>query len=131
MSYKIRRDAADDAFSKWVRLRDMTCCRCGSRVQLNDKGMPITHQASHFMSRRKEATRFDPLNVDTLCGGCHTYFTSQPAEHYLWQVRRKGQQVVDDLILRSNQFQKKDRVAEKLYWRAELAGLVKVGQHRH
>lgn len=78
---------------------------------------------SHFMGRGKEATRFCPENADALCYGCHQYFTSQPGEHYQWQVARKGQEKVDEIILLSNSYKKKDRKAEAAYWRAELAKL--------
>lgn len=112
----IKRDPADDIFSKYIRLRDMECRRCHSLVSLNDKGDPVSHQASHFQGRGKEATRFDEENVDTLCGGCHQYFTANPGEHYMWQVKMKGQKTVDLIILRSNQYHKKDRQLAKMYW---------------
>lgn len=118
--YKIKRDKADTVFSQYIRLRDRECRRCHSPVQLNDKGLPISHQASHFMSRRKENTRFDESNVDTLCGGCHQYFTANPAEHYQWQVKMKGQNLVDLLIFRSNLPKKKDRQMDFLYWKERL-----------
>lgn len=35
---KIKIDAADKAFSIWIRLRDMECVKCHSSVRLNDKG---------------------------------------------------------------------------------------------
>jgi hypothetical protein len=75
------------------------------------------------MGRGKEATRFEPLNCDALCYGCHRYFTAHPALHYEWQVRRKGQEVVDRLILASNSYQKKQRKLEAAYWRKALAEL--------
>lgn len=99
--------------------------RCGSPVQLNAKGLPVTHQNSHFQGRRKEGTRFEPLNCDTLCGGCHSYLGSNPAEHYAWQVQRKGQEVVDKLVLQSNLYHKKDRKSEAMYWKQEVAKLVR------
>lgn len=117
---KIKLDPADIAFSRWIRLRDMKCMRCSSPVRLNTQGLPITHQASHFQGRRKEGTRFEPLNVDTLCGGCHSYLGSNPAEHYAWQVAQKGQTIVDNLVLQSNLYHKKDRLSEKIYWQAKL-----------
>lgn len=120
---KIKIDPADQAFSQYIRLRDKKCMRCGSLVRFNDKGLPVSHQASHFQGRRKEATRFDPLNVDTLCGGCHSYFTANPAEHYAWQIEQKGQLAVDKIVLMSNIYQKKNRVAEKIYWREQLKKL--------
>lgn len=116
MRYKIKRDAADDIFSKYIRKRDKMCRRCHSPVEFNAKGDPISHQASHFQGRGKESTRFDEENVDTLCGGCHMYFTSHPGDHYQWQVKVKGQKTVDAIILRSNMYMKKDREMAKLYW---------------
>ena len=113
---RIKRDPADDIFSKYIRKRDAECRRCHSRVQFNKQGDPITHQASHFQGRRKEATRFDEDNVDCLCSGCHQYFTANPGEHYQWQVKVKGQDMVDKIILRSNTYMKKDRVMARLYW---------------
>jgi 5-methylcytosine-specific restriction endonuclease McrA len=68
---KITIDQSDKVFSQYIRKRDGKCKRCGSLVQFNDKGLPITHQASHFFGRANEATRHDPDNVDCLCGGCH------------------------------------------------------------
>lgn len=117
---KIKIDPADKAFSQWIRLRDMECTRCHSRVEFNDKGLPISHQASHFQGRGKENTRFDPDNVCTLCGGCHRYLTAHPAEHYLFQVERLGQDKVDQIVLKSNMYQKKQRKEEALYWKMRL-----------
>lgn len=117
---KIKIDPADKAFSQWIRLRDGRCLRCQSQVRVNDKGEPVSHQASHFQGRGKENTRFDPENVCTLCTGCHMYLTAHPAEHYAWQIARLGQQKVDDIVLRSNLYRKKDRKAEALFWKQEL-----------
>ena len=112
-------DAADRAFSLYIRTRDgWRCQRCGSSPS-SKQGL----HCSHFQGRGKEATRFEPLNADALCYGCHQYFTSHPAEHYEWQVQRKGQQVVDRLVLASNQYKKKERKLEALYWKAELKKL--------
>lgn len=121
--FNIKLDPADSAFSQWIRLRDKKCLRCKKPVMLNEKGLPVSLQASHFQGRGKESTRFDPENVCALCTGCHAYFTAYPAEHYLWQVQRLGQQTVDALILRSNMTVKKDRKMELIKWRAALKEL--------
>lgn len=123
MKYKITRDKADTVFSQFIRARDKECRRCHSKVEFNAKGLPVSHQASHFQGRRKESTRFDEENVDTLCGGCHMYFTANPAEHYMWQVNLKGQQAVDLIVMRSNQYQKKDRELAFMYWNQRLKEL--------
>lgn len=122
---RVKIDKADTIFSKYVRLRDKKCMRCQSPVKFNDRGDPITHQASHFQGRGKESTRFDEENVDTMCGGCHMYLTAYPAEHYMWQVKQKGQKTVDAIVLRSNQYMKKDRVMAHLYWNERYKELKK------
>jgi hypothetical protein len=109
-------DPADSAYSKYVRLSQGKCQRCGSSVRFNDNGDPVSHQLSHFQGRRKENTRYDLENTDCLCGGCHKYFTSMPFEHVQWQIKTKGQQTVDLIILRSNQYCKKDRKMQQMIW---------------
>jgi hypothetical protein len=117
---KIKLDKADTVFSQYIRLRDGECRRCHSPVQFNEKGLPISHQASHFQGRGKEPTRFDEQNVDCLCSGCHQYLTANPGEHYMWQVSMKGQAAVDAIILRSNTYMKKDRQLAYMYWKQRL-----------
>lgn len=114
----VKIDKADKVFSLYIRTRDnWTCQRCKTKY-----GPPTSAlHCSHFMGRGKEATRFDEDNADALCYGCHRYFTAHPAEHYLWQVETKGQDKVDDLILRSNKYHKKDRNAAHAYWKERLA----------
>lgn len=117
---KIKIDPADKAFSLYIRTRDnWTCQRCGKKYEPPTSAL----HCSHFMGRGKEATRFDEENADSLCYGCHRYFTAQPAEHYQWQINRKGKKVVDSLIIRSNQYQKKDRKLAKIYWSERLKQL--------
>lgn len=113
-------DAADVAFSKYIRTRDKwTCQRCGRYYEPPTQAL----HCSHFQGRGHEATRFEPLNCDALCYGCHRYFTAHPGEHYAWQVQRKGQDMVDCIILASNGYKKKERKLEALYWRKALAEL--------
>ena len=114
---KLKIDKADTAFSKYVRTRDnWTCQRCSKQFEPPTSGL----HCSHFQGRAKEGTRFEPLNCDALCYGCHMYFTANPAEHYQWQVNRKGQQMVDLLVLQSNTYKKKDRVLEAMIWKQAL-----------
>lgn len=127
---KVTIDAADKAFSQYIRLRDGMCLRCRIPVTVNGKGLPTSLQASHFQGRRKENTRFDPDNVCALCMGCHMYFTANPAEHYQWQVDRLGQKTVDEVILKSNTYLKKDRQLQAMYWSQELKELVRHIQSR-
>lgn len=117
---KVKIDAADRAFSLYIRTRDKwTCQRCHTRYTPPTMAL----HCSHFQGRAKEATRYEPRNCDSLCYGCHQYFTSHPAEHWKWQVERKGQDVVDELVRLSNSYKKKDRKAEAIKWREELKKL--------
>lgn len=122
---KIRTDPADKWFSKYVRLRDGKCLRCGSPVQFNDKGDPITHQCSHYIGRRKEATRFDPANGATACYGCHQYWHENHEEYKSWMIKYIGQVAFDHLIIRSNLYCKKDRKMAELVWKQAYSDLLK------
>jgi hypothetical protein len=114
---KIKIDPADRAFAQWIKYRDgWKCKRCQKQYPVGYRYL----QNSHFKGRRKENTRFEPLNTDALCAYCHQYFTSQPDEHTNWQVQMKGQTVVDMLTLAGNTYKKKDRKLELLYWQQRL-----------
>lgn len=106
MKIKIR--PADRVYSQYVRLRDRSCTRCGSPVVINEKGLPISHQASHFYGRRKESVRYDEKNVTTHCGGCHSFLTANPAIHKEWKIQQIGQEEFDLLTIRANTSGKRD-----------------------
>ena len=118
---KIKIDPADKYFSLYIRERDNNICRkCGGQSGL---------QCSHFQGRRKEATRFDPANADCLCFGCHAYFTANPFEHVQWQLATKGEQTVNEIVVRSNSYKKKDRKMEALIWKQAYEDLLKENKH--
>lgn len=117
---KVKIRPSDKLFSNYIRTRDnWTCQRCGKQYEPPTQAL----HCSHFQGRGKEATRFDPENAVALCYGCHRYFTSHPAEHYQWQVNRLGQEAVDLLVLRSNQYKKRDDKMDVIIWREALKGL--------
>lgn len=51
----------DKLFSIYIRQRDKKCFFCNN----------VATQNSHFWGRGNSATRYDPLNCDGICGGCH------------------------------------------------------------
>jgi hypothetical protein len=116
----IKIDQADRLFSIWIRLRDGACKRCYSPVRYNANDLPVSHENSHFKGRGREATRFEPMNCDTMCAGCHSYLGSNPYEHLQWHIATKGQKMVDKIVLLSNTYKKKDRKLEAMYWRQQL-----------
>lgn len=73
----------DRTFSQCIRLRDKKCARCGSKVKFNKKGLPISHECSHFWSRGNWNTRFDEENADTLCFACHMMWGGDYREEYI------------------------------------------------
>ena len=105
--HQIKLDRVDILFSKYIRLRDKKCQRCG-RKGTGKEGIAGL-QNSHFFSRRKESTRFDELNCDTLCAGCHKFFTEHRTEFEDWKQKRMSIKEYNLLELRANTPVKKDR----------------------
>lgn len=106
---KIRINKADRVFSQYIRLRDGKCLRCSSRVEFNDKRLPVSHQASHYFGRNRESTRFDPDNVDTLCYGCHQFWGSDNREAYrVFKVKQLGENGFKVLTVKAEIYKKKD-----------------------
>ena len=66
-------DKADTQFSIFIRTRDKLCYFC--------KKNPA-RQNSHFWGRGNSATRYDPLNCDGVCGGCHMDNEGSKQGHY-------------------------------------------------
>ena len=104
---KIRIRKSDVLFSQFIRTRDGYCLRCGSEVEFNENGLPISHQASHFYGRACEATRFEPSNVDCMCFKCHQYFGANPNDYTEWKRKRMGEKRFNALMLRAKTMRKK------------------------
>ena len=110
---KIKIDQADAIFSQVIRLRDKECRRCHSKVKFNDKGLPISHQNSHYFGRGQESTRFYLDNCDCLCHGCHVIWGSKDKEDYGdFKIKQLGLNGFNLLLLKSKTPQKKDRKIE-------------------
>jgi len=64
---------ADKVFSQFVRLRDsdsngyLDCITCGKNLHYKQA------HAGHFVSRRVNVLRYEPLNVNGQCATCNTY----------------------------------------------------------
>lgn len=107
---KIKLDKADTLFSRYIRLRDKRCMRCLRRGDGNDGIDGL--QASHYFGRGRESTRFDPLNVDSLCMGCHQIWGSEDREAYrIFKIRQLGESGYKLLCIRAESYLKKNRQA--------------------
>lgn len=94
----------DKLCSQYIRSRDRRCVRCGSPVRFNDEGLPISHSASHYITRGNWAVRFYPPNIDTLCFPCHRLFGGDLREDYKkFKVSQLGQKGFNALIRKSNE----------------------------
>lgn len=80
-STKSLKDEATKLHSKYVRMRDGRCVRCGSTSNL---------QAAHIIGRRAALTRTDEANARALCAACHFYLTEHPHEHVAFFTRELG-----------------------------------------
>ena len=109
MKIKIRE--SDRLYSLWLCRERKRCERCGGLTGL---------QCSHFYGRANEAVRFDPLNTDCLCYGCHQYFTSNPAEYVAWKKKKLGEKNFKQLTLNANSYKKRDDKLELLWLKKEL-----------
>lgn len=116
----MKTDLADSLFSQWIRLRDRKCLRCSKPGIINSKGLPISHTCSHYFSRGKWSTRFDPDNCIELCYGCHRYLDGHKSEYEVFKIAQLGQDKFDQLTLRAWSPGKKDFMAERLYWKQRL-----------
>jgi hypothetical protein len=117
---KVKIDTADKLFSEYIRTRDKwTCQRCFKKYQPPTSAL----HCSHHHGRGKEATRFDDLNCDALCYGCHMYFTAHPIEHVSWKKERIGEEAYKELQLKANSYCKKDRKTRRQEIQQKLKGL--------
>lgn len=64
---------ADELFGQWVRNRDGRCVAQGM-WDMECKGYLA---AAHLIGRKNHSTRYDPLNVWTLCNNAHHYMIDQ------------------------------------------------------
>lgn len=85
----IKRTPADIAFSKCVRAAsDWTCQRCAKQYSDNSTGL----ECSHHHSRGNWSIRFDPMNAEALCTGCH--FLEGGTEQRRKQVLTEAEQEI-------------------------------------
>lgn len=113
----IRIDPLDKLFSRYIRLRDKVCQRCGSVRNL---------QCSHYHGRRKRSVRYDEDNCCALCFGCHSYLGGNPLEHTEFFKQRLGDKF-DMLNNRARiSYPPPDKEAIELYLKVKIKELEEV-----
>ncbi len=98
---KIKIDKLDVLFSQVIRGRAGGVCEyCGKPKRL---------ECSHFVGRRKRATRWDTDNACGLCFSCHQYLDEHPYEHVAFWKKRIGSEKLEALVRKGNTIVKIDR----------------------
>ena len=90
---------ADQVFSRLVRERDnWECQRCHKKYQPPTSAL----HCSHFYSRGKWSTRYDPANAESLCYGCHRYWDKHIKEYEVFKIAGLGQKAFDILTFKAH-----------------------------
>lgn len=88
---------ADTFFSKFIRLRDadehgyVSCVTCGSRRHWREV------DCGHFITRAKQATRYDERNCHAQCKGCNRFQGGKFLEHEAAIDRIHGRGTAEEL----------------------------------
>lgn len=102
---------ADKKFSEWVRQRDKMCVRCGF-----EHGR-LT--CSHFYSRVRSSTRYDPDNCDSLAWlPCHYQWEHEKQGDYRdFKIKQLGQERYDALMKRAKTLMpRKEAILQLMSW---------------
>ncbi|MGI9489068.1 MAG: hypothetical protein ACR2RF_24925 [Geminicoccaceae bacterium] len=116
---KTRRDKLDDIFSKLVRERANWTCEAQLPKCMGyfpeGPGRRMLH-CSHFFSRRKQSTRFDPENAAAHCFSCHKKLEENPLDFAEWVKAHLGNGTAEKLRIRSATIVKRNKAdKEDLY----------------
>lgn len=117
----MKRDAADTAFSLFIRERDeYTCQKCG---KFYPEGRRQGLHCSHVFSRRHMSVRYFSPNAKALCFSCHQWYGSNPVESAAWVETYLGSEALEELQQRKNQIKKrtkKEKAEIAKHWRSQL-----------
>src|SRR5688572_11476506 len=96
----------DFFFSLCVReSTNWTCSACGKKYEAweSQKGYPANPglHCSHYIGRANYAVRFDPINADPHCYGCHAKFEGNPHVFQDWKKIMIGNTSYEILIEKS------------------------------
>lgn len=99
----------DMLFSRFVRLRDKYCIRCGAAGEIGADGARIIGlECMHYVTRDNWATRVDPENADAGCFMCHRHFEQFPAEHEEFKRAQLGDEGFEALLARGRSISKRN-----------------------
>ena len=95
----IKRDAADNWFSKCVRERaNYTCEVCHKQYDRSSTGL----HASHFWGRSSKSTRWAGSNAFSHCYSCHQKLSANPHDFTHWVKMTLGETRYEMLLDQKN-----------------------------
>jgi len=103
----IKRTAADNWFSLYVRCRDnWTCQRCKRKflphVEGGDNRLLQGLDNAHCFGRGSHMTRFEPDNCCALCFACHSMIDADPESKRELFIKRVGEKRYQELRVLSH-----------------------------
>ena len=90
----------DRIFSIWIRKRDsnfqgyISCISCQSVIHWTEA------DASHYVSRNHNITRYDTKNVNSSCRKCNRYLSGNIPEYTLALDRKYGKKTAEKLTIK-------------------------------
>ncbi len=121
--WKTKIDKADQVFSLYIReLAEWKCEYCGKDYSDNHQGL----NTSHYFSRGKEATRFDPDNANAFCFYHHQWLGHGDGrdEYKAFKIKQLGENGFKLLQARAFSRKKKDRKMSFIIIKALLYDLL-------
>jgi len=118
---RIKISKVDKLFSLYIRERDKwTCQRCR---KYHPPPTGALH-CSHFWGRSNSCTRFDPLNCDALCYGCHSEWEgNKQGDYRTFKLDKLGTKEYNELEKRARSICKRKKEEEKtLEWLTKING---------
>lgn len=100
---------ADEFFS-------VKCCTCGKPGRISDKNIHLGHYKKVFDTNNTSfATAFNECNVGPQCYQCNRLASGRPDEMRKWLVRQVGEDLVNQVEIKSRNFCKLDKFQLDIY----------------
>lgn len=111
--WKVKLRSTDKLFSLYIRTRDNWTCQFCHRDFSEKKG---GLDCSHYWTRGRENTRFDPENCIALCKYHHDKLGHGDGrdDYKKLMLERLGQEELDKLDIRAYTYKKRDDILDKL-----------------
>lgn len=74
------------------------CVTCGQTMEARSGGCHV----GHWKHGKTKLTYYDPRNTHLQCNKCNTYLDGNLIPYTLFMIRTYGQDVVDEILERSN-----------------------------